>query len=280
MRTVKDFVPWTRLLQPYYFERVSVFPDIETVRKIYQENPKLVTVLSHGAAASPPYINIALFDIMVQSGAADRSLMGVGWRQFYKVPGFGRFVRYVTQVDGPLGFDEFVELFASGDFSDFNVYPEGLNCLYGNSLDIQPFISPRFLEIAVRAGVPVLLVVHHGTQRAAFPAMKVRPGLARLIKRVSGKVGDSLETFGQVSIPNFLPVKIPELKFGFQLYHPRLNLKDLPEDKAARRAALSKEAEEVRALMQGMVDGLKHASAAPRADEPRYDATSKSSSTA
>lgn len=256
MRTVEDYARWTQLVKSFYFDEITVFPDTDTVREIFSDNPKMVFVLSHGAAASPSYVNIGMFDILLKHGGADRRPMGVGWKHFYKIPVMKQFVSYVTNVDAPHDFDEFVKLFMKGEFSDFMVYPEGENCLYGNALDIQPFMSPRFLEIAIRAKVPILLVVHSSTQHAVYP-IKVKREQARWIKRLAPKTGAKLESSGLLSFPKFLAGKIPELKFSFQLYHPQLKLKDLPKNKVARREMLSEEADEVRSLMQDMVDALK-----------------------
>jgi len=256
MRTIEDYARWTQLVKSYYFDQLTVSPDTDTLREILTDNPKLVFVLSHGAAASPSYVNIGLFDILLKHGGSDRRPMGVGWKHFYKIPGMGRFVRYITQVDGPLDFDDFVKQFKNGEFSDLMIYPEGENCLYGNAVDIQPFMSPRFLEIAIRAKVPILLVVHYNTQHAVYP-LKVNRNQARLVKFFAPKTGAKLESSGLLSFPKFLAGKVPELKFCFQLYHPRLKLKDLPRNKASRREKLSEEAEEVRGIMQGMVDTLK-----------------------
>jgi len=262
MRTIEDYTRWTQLVKSFYFDQLTVFPDTDTVREILTDNPKLVVVLSHGAAASPGYVNIGMFDILLKHGGADRRPMGVGWKHFYKIPVMRRFVSYVTNVDAPHDFDEFVKLFMKGEFSDLMVYPEGENCLYGNALDIQPFMSPRFLEIAIRAKVPILLVVHYGTQHAVYP-LKVNHEQASWIKLLAPKTGAKLESSGLLSFPKFLAGKIPELKFSFQLYHPQLKLKDLPKNKAARWEKLNEEAEEVRGIMQGMVDELKEPSARP-----------------
>jgi hypothetical protein len=266
MRTIEDYTRWTQLVKSFYFDEVTVFPDTDTVREIFRDNPKLVFVLSHGAAASPSYVNIGMFDILLKHGGADRRPMGVGWKHFYKIPVMKQFVRYITNVDAPHDFDEFVKLFTKGEFSDLMIYPEGENCLYGNALDIQPFMSPRFLEIAIRAKVPILLVVHSSTQHAVYP-IKVNREQARWVKLLAPKTGAKLESSGLLSYPKFLAGKIPELKFSFQLYHPQLKLKDLPKNKAARREKLNEEAEEVRGLMQDMVDALK--APPPRRGRPK-----------
>jgi hypothetical protein len=256
MRTVEDYARWTQLVKSYYFDQITVLPDTDTVREIYRDNPKTVTVMGHGPASSPSYVHIAMFDILLKHGGSDRRPMGVGWKHFYKVPGMKQFVSYVTNVDAPHDFDEFVKLFIKEDFSDLLIYPEGENCMFGNAVDIQPFMSPRFLEIAIRAKVPILLVVHYGTQHAVYP-LKVNREQARWVKYFAPKTGAKLESSGLLSFPKFLAGKIPELKFSFQLYHPQLKLKDLPKNKAARREKLNEEAEEVRGLMQDMVDALK-----------------------
>ena len=92
-------------------------------------------------------------------------------------------------------------------------------------------------------------------EQAAYP-IKVNREQADWIKLLAPKTGAKLESSGLLSFPKFLAGKIPELKFSFQLYHPKLKLKDLPKNKAARREKLNAEAEEVRSLMQDMIDGL------------------------
>ncbi len=57
-----------------------------------------------------------------------------------------------------------------------------------------------------------------------------------------------------------LPIRtsqIDGLKVVYKLYQPVLRLSDLPEERDARRAPLSKEAVKVRAIMQEMANTLK-----------------------
>ncbi|NRB39455.1 MAG: hypothetical protein HRU20_13460 [Pseudomonadales bacterium] len=255
MRSIEEFARWGYWLRAFTLDKLSIYPGDDAVREILENNPKLVIAMNHGTASAPSYVNPALMDVLLKNGGAKRHPVGVVWKHFYKVPGLKQAMTYLTQVDRPLSFDEFVEKFSHKDCSDFMVMPEGENCIFGDGIAIQPFMSSRFLELAIRTECPVLLAVHYGSH-VNVKTRTISKKQAGWIKKVMPVAGEKVEASGMLTLPNFLGGKLPELKMAFELYQPQLTLDDLPADKDECKALLNEEAQVIRAKMQLMVDML------------------------
>ena len=256
MRTVDDFARWAQIIRPYYFDKLTTFPDEKAVRNILERNPRLVLAVSHGPGFSPAFINAAIVDIFLKNGGAQRRLLSVAWRQFYKVPILKQLTAYFTQLDKPRSREQLLEMFVSDDFTDFVVFPEGENSVYGNGDTIEPFMSPRFLEIAITAKVPVLIIVHDGAQKSA-KRFHITEKQSKWIGKISPKNASKLEQAGEVFLPSLVAGKLTELKVYLKLYKPKPSLKTLPENEEQRLVMLNKEAAKVRAIMQKMLNQLK-----------------------
>ncbi len=259
MRSFEDFALSTQILKRLSLDNVIINECSDDLMDILRNNPKLVVALNHGPMLAPGYVNTAIADIFLKNGGAKRKPMGIIWKHFYKVPLLKNLVAYVTQVDQAYNLDEFIEQFVTREYNDLMVMPEGENCCFGDGINIEPFLSPRFVEIAVRAQVPVLLAVHHGTHVLARP-IEVDKRTARWFKRVlPEKNYQRLKEAGLVSIPKLGRGKVHQLSWCFKLYHPKLAADQLADDKEARMAQLWEEANHIREIMQESVDLLKKA---------------------
>lgn len=69
----------------------------------------------------------------------------------------------LVQTTAETGVDDLVHKLTRDGFNDCGIMPEGEYSNVGNGIDIQPFRSHRFIEAAVRAEVPVLLLAHSAT---------------------------------------------------------------------------------------------------------------------
>jgi len=253
MRTFDDFALNTQILKHFYTKKISISPSSEDLRSILKENKKLVVALNHGPMLAPGAVNVAIADIFLKNGGADRTPMGIIWKHFYKVPVLKNFVAYITQVEEAFNLDEFIDQFINKDYNDLMVMPEGENCCFGNGINIQPFLSPRFIEIAIRAETPILISIHHGTHVLASP-LDVLPKYNRWFKKI---IPDNsyarLNDTQMISMPKFGAGKV-DIEMSFKLYQPTLSIDQLADDKEERLSQLWEESTIIRTHMQQMME--------------------------
>ncbi|OUS32418.1 hypothetical protein A9Q99_01125 [Gammaproteobacteria bacterium 45_16_T64] len=255
MRTVDDFALNTQILKRFYTKNISLSPHSENLREIFENNHKLVIALNHGPILAPGAVNVAIADLYLKHGGANRTPMGIIWKHFYKVPVIKKMVAYITQVEEAFNLDEFIDQFVEKDYNDLMVMPEGENCCFGDAITIQPFLSPRFIEIAVRAEVPILIAVHHGTHVLASP-LEVSSKYNRWFKKVMPNNSyQRLKDTQTISLPKFGAGKI-DIECSFKLYHPTLNHLNLAKNKEDRMQQLWHESDIIRAHMQSMMDEI------------------------
>ncbi|NRB40852.1 MAG: hypothetical protein HRU20_20675 [Pseudomonadales bacterium] len=253
MRTVDDYARLGQVTKTFYYDKLTVLPDEKNIREILEKHPKLVWAVSHGPGFAPVFINMALQEVLLKNGGANRHQLMIAWKHFYKIPLVKQMIQHFSQLPEPLNGDDIIQKFSSEDYNDFIVYPEGENSIYGDGKQVEEFISPRFLEIAIAANAPVLIAAHYGSQNSASKKSLSEKQVS-LIKKFAPKAVQKLAKPGDVYLPGFKSSKAEEFKVIFKLYEPKLTLASLPEDKAERRKALAKEAEKVREIMQGLLN--------------------------
>lgn len=218
------------------------------------KEPRLMVVLNHGTPLSwvPPIC--LLTEEACAAGGDDRISRGIIDRFFYSNPITQPIAEYVTQSKHPQSFEELLEQFRSVERTDLVVFPEGAMTFFGDVHEIQPFRSPRFIEIAVRAGAPLLVAVHRGTEdwnlRLPLPLE-----LVQTVSMFSKFFGSRLRQDAQINLPVRLR-KVPVFRMRVQRYDPELRAEALSADPAERRAQLQAEADRLRARMQEMFDSL------------------------
>jgi hypothetical protein len=247
-------------------DEVLVHPDSTDPRSILLEHPKLVVAANHGAAYGPLAAVAGYMTLMQELGMRERSYFGVTWRGLYRTPGVRQFARFVGQTDGVRSAAEYARLLREGPHHDFIVMPEGDNCLFGDGLRVQPFLSHGFVEVAVRAQVPILIATHQGSEAWAAHIRVGRQASGRFmdpLARAPGGVGHVLRRWShrlreteQITVWNPLKGRLPRLNLHFQLYRPSLTLDQLADDRMERRAQLMADGEEVRARMIGAVERM------------------------
>ncbi len=255
MRTFDDFSLSTQVLKQFYTKKISISPTSENLRDILNEHHKLVVALNHGPILAPGVVNVAIADTFLKNGGANRTPMGIIWKHFYKVPGIKKVVAYITQVKEAYNLDEFVEQFVSHDYNDLMVMPEGENCCFGDGIEIQPYLSPRFVEIAIKANTPILIGVHHGTHVLASP-LEVSSRYNRWLKKIMPDNSyKRLKDTQLVSLPKFTGGKV-NVQWSFKLYQPTLNLTQFADNKEDRMHQLWQESDIIRKHMQKMIDDI------------------------
>ncbi|MBX2994355.1 MAG: hypothetical protein KF681_06025 [Bdellovibrionaceae bacterium] len=252
MRTLKDFDPFLKALHQSICESSQLETDLPLEQIMKQ--PRLMVALNHATPISwVPAISL-LAPAAAEAGGDDRIAMGVVDKFFYSNPLTKPVAEYVTQSDRPLGFEELLKHFLGSERRDLVIFPEGARTFFGDLTQIQPFRSPRFIELAIRAQAPILLAVHRGSETWNLELALPREWGAFLMP-FSRFFGQGLMEAGSLNLPILLK-KIPHFHMKLHLYTPALYESDLSGSEAERRSQLQAEAENIRALMQEMYDSL------------------------
>ncbi len=255
MRTIADFSLATHLLKKLYIQRTEISSASESLGAILLKYPKLVVAVNHGSQVGALSGLIGLVDQYYQNAGADRRVFGITWRGFYKLPLYKQLFSMVTQVNHALSFDDAFELLAASDFTDCVIMPEGEFCNFGNGLDVQPFLSPKFVELAVRTNVPILVVAQKGSEVWSWP-VEVSERFMGLADWLPGNLQKGLKRSRLLNIPKPWRKKLEVLQLSFYLYQPKLTEWDLDRDESKRLHQLQREANKVRARMQLMVNTM------------------------
>ncbi len=255
MKTIEEFSLTTMLLKQLYIGKVELGDKSQELYRILKKHPKLLVAQNHGSSVGAFAGLVALTDMYHRSGGSDRKMFGVTWRTFYQLPVLRQVFSYLTQVDEAVSFDTAYELLTGSDFSDCCIMPEGELCNFGNGRDVQPFLSPRFIELAIKAKVPVLVVSHLGSENWSW-AVEVDKKYQDLLRWLPHNMKKAFKDSGLINIPKPYRKKLDKLYISFYLYQPRLTEWDLSEDSEERQQQLWSEANWVRKKMQMMIAQL------------------------
>ncbi|MCU0821860.1 MAG: hypothetical protein MUC95_05220, partial [Spirochaetes bacterium] len=137
------------------------------------------------------------------------------------------------------------------------------NFLYGNGLDIQPFRSPKSIEIAFKSGCQIVLSVAKGFE-SWQKNIDISSPLRRLFIRTLGFPlphifdidAEYPEKAGNFSV-QLPPRRVKDFYIYSRLYSPQLKADDLSDDDEVRLNQLWAEAGRMREEMQKMADELK-----------------------
>ena len=246
MKTIADYSPIAAVLKPLYFKQALIADHSDDLAKILSENPRLLVMGNHGSALGLTAATVGLLELLRRHGGAKRKPLVVTWRHYYKIPLIKYPISYLTQTDKALSAEQFVSTFIKGGFSDLLVYPEGENSMFGDGVTLQPFLSPGFIELALKIDVPILIVAHTGTRRFAREIPISRRG-ARLFRFLPKRSQEQLQRSGSVNIPRFFSGPAQKLTYSFALYKPSLTLDELAAlDATHRKEALWRESDRVR----------------------------------
>jgi hypothetical protein len=102
---------------------------------------------------------------------------------------------------------------------------------------------------------PILVLVHQGSENWA-KTLPISRHLDPLLQKLPKKSYDRIKETRLLSIP-FLVRRPKELKVMYKLYQPGISADDLNTDLETQKILLKKESDNVRTLMQSMIDQLK-----------------------
>jgi hypothetical protein len=222
---------------------------------VLAENPRLIVVFNHSTPLSwLPAISLLTAHACARGGGTRRPT-GVMDRFFFSVPGLRVLAHQLTQSDHPLGFEELVATFRTSKETDIIIFPEGSNCFFGEPSVVQPFRSPRFVELAVRTNTPILLCAHRGSEswaQAVPVGDAVTSKIDLLPKVIADFLGERLKETGLLTIPK-IPKQLDRFEMLCELYKPSLAEDELDKNSSRARAQIEEEAEHVRAKLESML---------------------------
>lgn len=266
MRKLDEYEPYLTTLLSLLAPQSSLTSD-PSLSEILENEKKLVVVLNHAAPLSwVPAIALLTREVC-KAGGGERKPRGIMDQFFFQFAPLRPLAKYISQSEEFLNFDDLVEDFEDADQADLVIFPEGSNCFFGPSDQIQQFRSPRFIEIAVRANVPILVATHAGSeswgQIAKFP-----PTFSAVIPFLPNWAQKGIKSKGLINVPN-VPMPLEDFRMHCELYKPKLTYDQLSDDKHERKAQLEEEANEVRSFMETSLNHLRELS--KRATQEKLD---------
>jgi hypothetical protein len=251
MRSIEDFSIANYFLKKYYTNDIVIFDQSDDLEALLKKYPKLVIAVNHGSAAAPAPVLAGIVDNFLKYGGSDRKPLMIVWRAFYKIPLVRHLVKYVSQVSEGLSAKEFLHKFEHEGFTDLFVLPEGENCMLDDNEHIAPFLSPKFVEFAVRVNSPILVVAHEGTEKMST-VFDFEENHMKILKYLPTRHFNILRKTKVLNYPHFFETNIDRIKLFYKIYQPELKLEELADNPQALRDQLNKESDAVHALMSKM----------------------------
>jgi hypothetical protein len=250
------------LLGPVVLRRVSM--DRDAYRRILREHPRLIMTVMHGGLISWLPFALAMMRATMDVDP-ERRIAGTMHPIVWKVPGLRRLAVALSGAAQPYTFPELLAGLTEGASVDYYAFPESEYCLYGDLSQVKPLRFHGFVELSVRAQVPLLLVAHKGSEGWYLP-IDMSGRLFSLVEALPPSVFESIElnkdncleqvkTFHHVNVP--LPLRRVPLDIAFELYHPTHYATGLSESFKDRRRQLADEGERIRERLQALYDSLR-----------------------
>jgi hypothetical protein len=251
-RILNDYSEFLEALQKTLIEKVNFIGESDLKRAV--EQPRLVVALNHATPLSwiPAITTLALET--VKAGGGDRTPRGVVDRWFYNNPLTNPLAEYLTQSKVPQNFEDLLQHFSESEKTDLVIFPEGAHSFFGDLTEIQKFRSGRFVELALRAQAPILVVAHRGSENWSRPLQlpEQMAVLAQIARPLSPFFARMLSTSQVFNLPK-LPRKIVQFQMSCALYEPSLGAEGLSLDLSTRKSQLDQEAEKIRQQMREML---------------------------
>ncbi len=253
MRTLVDYQEFLQALIKSFAERVE-FKSQPEIKKIIQENTRLVAVVNHATPLSwiPAMALLALK--VIEVGGGHRIPRGIVDRWFYTNPFTKVLAEYLTQSDHPQSFEEIVESFGKAQNTDLVIFPEGAYTFFGAVHEVQQFRSNRFIEIAIRCETPILLVVHKGSEGWSLP-LQLPSEWGNFVLPFSKFFGEKLMKSEPLNVP-MMPQKMENFRMHCELYTPSLKISDLSEDTEIKKQQLAAEGQKIKDMMNERLQTL------------------------
>lgn len=253
MRTLVDYQEFLQALMKSFAQNVT-FRSEPAIKKIIQDNTRLVAVVNHATPLSwvPAMALLALK--VIEAGGGKRIPRGIVDNWFYTNPFTKVIAEYLTQSDHPQTFEEIVESFGQAENTDLVIFPEGAYTFFGGVHEVQQFRSNRFIEIAIRCETPILIVVHKGSEGWSLP-LQLPSEWGGFVLPFSKFFGEKLLKSEPLNVP-MMPQKMDSFRMHCELYTPSLKISDLSENLEVRKQQLAEEGLKIKALMNERLQQL------------------------
>jgi len=249
MRRLKDYYNIANWVLDRFVNEMVLIEGDRPLADIIKAHPKLIGVFNHGPAISPLIYCFSALKHYCQAGGADRVPVAVTHRLFYKFPILKQVATYITQLDYAPRCDELVQLFSEPAYNDLMVMPEGDHSAFGNGLEVAPFRTHRFIEIAFRTQTPLLLCAQTGAETWCYPFSVDTLRWDRWINYLPQGIKSPLVEMQGFNLPSY-PRKIERVCSTFRVLTPE----DWPKYFDPKNPVDA--AHVVRGLLQEMVQSL------------------------
>lgn len=258
MKALREYQPiLSTILQK--LAKQTQFQASPSLGDVLQDHPRLVVAFNHASPLSwLPAIALLTSHVCARGGGGRRP-MGVMDKFFFSVPGFRTIAQQLTQSDRALGFDELVEKFKNSEGTDIVLFPEGSNCFFGDPSKLQPFRSPRFIELAVRTQTPILICAHRGSENWGVALPIPEKAMTQILSKVdllpkfaSDFLRARLKESGVFTLP-LLPLPMEKFEMRCEVYHPQLTEEDLSDDRDECRKQIQAESDRVHTKLQDLL---------------------------
>ncbi len=262
MFRVSELATLARLFRLLFIKRLHFIDDFSW-DEYFSSNQRTLFVINHGPACGPALFHLGIIPRLEDMGYGDLTYCGIVHQMLFNLPGGPRYGGIPKKGKKRYSVEDYVQVFEKEGLDTLVVAPEGEHCIYGNGLDIQPFRSPRSLEIALRAGCRIVLVMGKGFElwqknvciKDLWKKQLIQT-CAEMLPRFDNIDEELLLKSDALSV-QLMPWRVPDFHIYTQHFVPELKAGDLARDLTKRRAQLWIEADRMRAQMQKMVDELK-----------------------
>lgn len=258
MRRLFEYGPILNQVMDFMAKDVH-FESTPSLEEVFREHPRLIVALNHGTPLSwLPAVSL-LASRACEFGGGDRVPLGVMDRTFFQIPVVRELAHLLTQAERAFSYNELSERFSERGDIDLVVFPEGSNCFFGEPQEIQEFRSPKFVELAIRTGVPILIGVHSGSEKWAR-ALRIPEEMVDHLRILPQFAFDFIEKrvrkTGLFVLP-LLPMPMEKFAMRVELYSPALKFEELSSDPGIRTTQVQEEAERVRDRMRAILEEIR-----------------------
>ncbi|GLQ31263.1 hypothetical protein [Litoribrevibacter albus] len=240
--------------RPWFIKDIRLNEESDCLRSLLTRHSKLLCIMNHGGFYGPWAAALAFHYLLLTHGGQGRKPTGVAWRGFYSLPIHKQITQYLTQLDRPLDYPGFKELLLNQTFNDLIILPEGTNCHYFDGKTLQPFVSPRFIELSIETQTPLLLFVHQGSEHWS-QTVHLPKALIPMTRLLPKRYRDGIEQNRLINIPHMLKGCIPQMNVMCKIYQPSIHPSAL-RDKPFAKELIELEARKIRSMMQTHYDSL------------------------
>ncbi len=261
-RTVEDRRRLLQLLGPVVLRQVNM--DRDAYRRVLKEHPRLIMTVTHGGLLSWLPFALAMMRATLDVDPA-RRMAGTMHPLLWKIPGLHSLAVALSGAEQPYTFPDLLAGLTAGESTDYYAFPESEYCNYGDLATVKPFRFHGFIELSVRAQVPLLLVAHRGSEgwylpvdlsRRLFPLVEALPPSAfESMELNKNNCLEQIQIYHNVNVP--LPRSRVDLDLAFAVYRPTRYATGLSESFKERRRQLADEGDLVREHLQSLYDSLR-----------------------